>query len=179
MKYGDDFSGSLSIIFLIAMLASCGGGENTANNDNNDDSGNCSFTGAVSGGLNYSMNYDIADGCGVTLTPDNELITSYAGLQSTPNIKIYHENFQPGLVAENRTAHIVIYMNRTQKWESLAGSCNVNITSNQYDAATKRLKIAGSGSCSGQALPDTNTGASDNVTIEPFTFETAEYQIRN
>jgi len=133
----------------------------------------CGFKGQISGELNYTVNHDITDGCGGAPTPDSELITSYGGIGSEPSIKIYLENFQPGIVANNRTAHIVIHkgLGDDREWQTALGACTVNIVFNENNINTGQVKVSGNGSCNSPALPDTNSGATSNISIAPFTFE--------
>ena len=72
------------------------------------------------------VNNNISNGCGDVASPDNELITSFG---SEPIIKIYHENFQPGITVNNGSAHIIIYkiVSDTCKWQTYLGACVINI----------------------------------------------------
>ena len=159
-------------LLFAAGLAGCGGG------DSNGFPGfppveTCNYTGPISGELNYNVNHGVSAGCGGARTLNSELIVSFGGLGSEPNIKIYHENFIPGLAANNRTAHIVIHRRSgdPREWQTADGACTINITSNQHNTQTGMVKISGNGSCSSPALPDTNTGAVSNINIGVFTIE--------
>jgi|GEM_PF-2837120 len=157
---------------LIVVLGGC---SSDSGNDNGSAAANesCQFIGQITGELNYTVNHDITDGCGGTATPDSELITSYGGISSEPNIKVYHENFQPGISANNRTAHVVIHrgLGDNREWQTALGACTINITYNEHDINIGKVKLSGNGSCDSPALPDTNTGATGNISIAPFTFE--------
>jgi len=160
------------LILLMAILTGCGGGgdENDFNTTGNTID-TCSFAGKISGGLNYNLNYDETDGCGVSIV-SNDTIAAYGGLSNAINYKIQHENFQPGDSTENHYAHVMIHMDRTKEWQTSTGVCEIKITANEFDTAAKKVKISGTGTCSGQAFPTTSTGATGNITIEPFSFQT-------
>ena len=135
----------------------------------------CSLDGEISGEVDQVLNRDIDDGCGGAATSDGELITAFGGLTVTPGFKIWHENFQPGIVADNRTAHVeIIYSGAidNRRWETALAACTINITSSEQNGDGE-VKVSGSGTCASPALPDTNSGAVSNITIEPFTFESA------
>lgn len=163
----------LYIILVVVLAIANGCSSDSGDGDSGTIPSNdtCEFNGQISGELNYTINHDISDGCGGAATPDSELITSYGGISSEPNIKIYHENFQPGLVANNRTAHIVIHRiaSDPRQWETAPGACTINITASEY--TNGEVKISGNGSCNSPALPDSNSGATSNITIAPFTFQ--------
>lgn len=167
--YKNSFRVFISVISVI--LIGCSSDSGDGNGGTTPVSDSCEFTGQISGELNYTVNHDISDGCGGVATPDSELINSYGGISSEPNIKIYHENFQPGIVADNQTAHIVIHRiaGDDREWQTALGACIINITANQY--TNGEVKISGNGSCNSPALPDANSGATSNITIAPFTFE--------
>jgi len=165
----------IQIIFLVTLTISCGNdtnnkaiGENIEVLDNSD----CGFTGNIAGELAYGVNHDLTNGCGGAATRDSELITSFGGTTGNePNIKLYHENFIPGDIGANKTAHIVIHkvIGDNREWSTNLGACSITIMSNQVSDSGK-VKISGSGTCASPALPDSNTGATANITIEPFTF---------
>ena len=167
----------ITLACVTLILASCGG---DSASDNGDPNGNiatnneCGFSGTITGELNYTVTHDLSNGCGGATTPDGELITSFGGLPgSEPNIKIYHENFMPGQSGGNNTAHIIIHrvLGDNREWATALGACTINISSSQVDSNNGKIKISGNGSCASAALPDTNSGATTNISIEPFSFE--------
>ena len=158
----------------IVIFSGCGGGGENANAVGNEPlPDDCNYSGEISGELNYTVNHDLTNGCGGAATADSELITSFGGVGSEPNIKIYHENFSPGITSNNRTAHIVIYKNASdeRKWQTALGACTINITSSLHNSDTGKVKVSGSGSCNSPAFPDTNSGAVNNISIADFSFK--------
>jgi len=168
---------------LYISLSGCGGDSNdstdTINSGGPFDNSHCGYTGKIAGELNYDINHDINAGCGGALTVNSELITSFGGIGSEPNIKIYHENFVPVVTGTNFSAHIVIRKNSNdnREWRTNLGACNIQITTSQKLTAVAnnnnvtKVWIKGTGNCTSTALPDTNSGATADIVIAPFTFD--------